>query len=85
MRSPKGVEQCICEISFLNFQLCPNTSILIFLNFSSSLESVGHPILPDSFSALDFAVLRAEFSHLLIKHSFQRSSLDHSSHQTQLM
>ena len=37
MRSPKRAEKCTCEISFLNFQLCPNTLILITLNFSSSL------------------------------------------------
>lgn len=75
MRSPKGTEQCNCEISFLNFQLYSNTMILIILNFSSSLESVSHPLLPDSLSALNSAVFRAEFSHLRYKTVFFREAL----------
>lgn len=66
------------------FSQRPNTLILIILNFSSFLEGVRHPLLPNSLVALDSAILRAEFSHLLIKHVFQRTSLNRSSHQTQL-
>lgn len=60
-----GAEQYISEISFLNFQLHPNTDSYppeLFL-----LEGVSHPLLPGSLSALDSAVYRAEFSHLLRK------------------
>lgn len=49
--------------------------ILIILNFSSSLESVSHPLLPDSLSALNSAVFRAEFSHLRYKTVFFREAL----------
>ena len=68
MRSPVNAEQYICEISFLYFQLCPNTDS--YPPELSLLESVSHPLLPGSLSALDSTVFRAEFSHLLIKRFF---------------
>lgn len=75
MRSPKGAEQCICEISFPHFQLCPNSLIFIILNFSSSLESVCHPLPPNNLAALDSAVLRAEVLSSPYKTPFSEQQL----------